>query len=577
MNDSIIIAKLNNQIKSLNIELEKNKKYISNLELSLLQSQNKYAELQSKYFLNSSKEIEYQKLKINLKEKDILISELEKELTKTRKNYENETRAFNIKYQHDIREAQFLNGKLNQKIENTSKIEKLNDLLYSHTLLLEQKILDFKKDEQKRMQEKEIEFEKRVNEIKKKMLDYIREGKNLKDKSEQEQNQILQKFSIMNHNTLLNELEFESLQLEDLLKQRAHLDNIILKIKSDLEIHKKVEKKLINKNKKYIDMIRMLSIKIDEKKIGNENEYINDNKKNNNIEKKFLFNESSKNFFSNKITKKNNYKNNISFDKNEFNKTQPLIKIIKDQDNIAYKFKKLNRVFSCNSLDIEKQKNINKEKVLINKLDLQKELIKITKELKDSKSYCEYYKEKLDLINDKYKNIINMFDEALNKVYEDKKIENIKDIYIDLNEFKKCNFEKLSKEKRYSLIVLLIQYIIPLINKDNLPDNIKNKNININIKIYSNKTSDTSNRLTKNESFYGNKIKINGDDLKKIRNNILNGKFKNKRNKYINVNNNKKYTNSQLKGNISSDNLFKNYSEVFYKINPPFDFKSFNQ
>jgi len=577
MNDSIIIAKLNNQIKSLNIELEKNKKYISNLELSLLQSQNKYAELQSKYFLNSSKEIEYQKLKINLKEKDILISELEKELTKTRKNYENETRAFNIKYQHDIREAQFLNGKLNQKIENTSKIEKLNDLLYSHTLLLEQKILDFKKDEQKRMQEKEIEFEKRVNEIKKKMLDYIREGKNLKDKSEQEQNQILQKFSIMNHNTLLNELEFESLQLEDLLKQRAHLDNIILKIKSDLEIHKKVEKKLINKNKKYIDMIRMLSIKIDEKKIGNENEYINDNKKNNNIEKKFLFNESSKNFFSNKITKKNNYKNNISFDKNEFNKTQPLIKIIKDQDNISYKFKKLNRVFSCNSLDIEKQKNINKEKVLINKLDLQKELIKITKELKDSKSYCEYYKEKLDLINDKYKNIINMFDEALNKVYEDKKIENIKDIYIDLNEFKKCNFEKLSKEKRYSLIVLLIQYIMPLINKDNLPDNIKNKNININIKIYSNETSDTSNRLTKNGSFYGNKIKINGDDLKKIRNNILNGKFKNKRNKYINVNNNKKYTNSQLKGNISSDNLFKNYSEVFYKINPPFDFKSFNQ
>ena len=577
MNDSIIIAKLNNQIKSLNIELEKNKKHISNLELSLLQSQNKYAELQSKYFLNSSKEIEYQKLKINLKEKDILISELEKELTKTRKNYENETRAFNIKYQHDIREAQFLNGKLNQKIENTSKIEKLNDLLYNHTLLLEQKILDFKKDEQKRMQEKEIEFEKRVNEIKKKMLDYIREGKNLKDKSEQEQNQILQKFSIMNHNTLLNELEFESLQLEDLLKQRAHLDNIILKIKSDLEIHKKVEKKLINKNKKYIDMIRMLSIKIDEKKIGNENEYINDNKKNNNIEKKFLFHESSKNFFSNKITKKNNYKNNISFDKNEFNKTQPLIKIIKDQDNISYKFKKLNRVFSCNSLDIEKQKNINKEKVLINKLDLQKELIKITKELKDSKSYCEYYKEKLDLINDKYKNIINMFDEALNKVYEDKKIENIKDIYIDLNEFKKCNFEKLSKEKRYSLIVLLIQYILPLINKDNLPDNIKNKNININIKIYSNETSDTSNRLTKNGSFYGNKIKINGDDLKKIRNNILNGKFKNKRNKYINVNNNKKYTNSQLKGNISSDNLFKNYSEVFYKINPPFDFKSFNQ
>ena len=38
------------------------------------------------------------------------------------------------------------------------------------------------------------------------------------------------------------------MQLEDLLKQRAHLDKIISGMKADLEIHKKVEKILTEKN-----------------------------------------------------------------------------------------------------------------------------------------------------------------------------------------------------------------------------------------------------------------------------------------------------------------------------------------
>ena len=43
MSDGVIISKLNNQIKVLNLELEKNKKYTQNLEKSLLQlkSENK--------------------------------------------------------------------------------------------------------------------------------------------------------------------------------------------------------------------------------------------------------------------------------------------------------------------------------------------------------------------------------------------------------------------------------------------------------------------------------------------------------------------------------------------------------
>ena len=428
MNDSIIISKLNHQVKSLTLDLEKKKKYISKLESSFIELQNKFSDLRSKYFLSSSKEIEYQKMKIVYSEKDLLISELEQELSKIRKKFEIEQRLFNARYQHDIQEVQYLNGQLNKRNENTIKIEKLNDLLYNHTLQLEQKILDYKKEEQKRVQERELEFEKKTNEIKKKMLDFIREGKNLKEKNDQDQYQILQKFSIMNHNTLLNELEFESLQLEDLLKQREHLDKIILKMKYDIEIHKKVEKILINKNKKYTDMLRLL------------NDIINVCDGGNNHEDKSLVCESSRNMLFKKIKQRIDKNNNKNINTNEFNKTQPLIKMqrcssMKKLDDLCYKFKKLNinqnKNYSAKSNEKKRgnQKGGNKSDInLIEKIDLQRDLIKKTKELEDFKSKCDFYKEKLNSINDKYKNIINLFDEALSKLYEENKLDDIKEI-----------------------------------------------------------------------------------------------------------------------------------------------------
>ena len=589
MNDRITFSKLNNQIKSFTLDLDKKKKYITNLEFSYIELQNKYEELHSKYLLLYAKEVEYQKLQANLREKDYLISDLEQELIKFRKKYENEKREFNIKYQHDIKEVQFLNGKLNIRNENTIKIEKLNDLLYHQTLQLEQKILDFKEEEQKRVHERELEFEKRTNEIKKRMLDYIREGKSLKEKSDLDQYQILQKFSIMNHNTLLNELEFESLQLEDLLKQREHLDKIILKMKCDLEIYKKVEKKLINKNKKYTDMIRILSFKADEKKCSNN---YNNNERKNDVEIKFnnsiidnkdthSFPETSKNYLSKKIKHKiNNINNNDkSFNKKELNKTQHLIKklsssSIKRFDNLSIKFKYLNRNKSAILCNSENKKNIKNEKLIIEKIDLQRDLIKKTKELEDFKSRCDFYKEKLNLINDKYKNIIILFDEALEKVYEEKEIEDMKDVYIDLNEFKKCKFEKLSAEKRYSIIFLLIQYLLPLVNENNLPDNLKNKINNINSKFYMNETNDSS-KLKKDFSFSYKKGKINENDLNKIKNTMLYRNYKNKRINKLNINNLKRFVVPLLNGNSSYDNLLKSYSAFFYKINPPSDFTSF--
>ena len=105
-----------------------------------------------------------------------------------------------------------------------------------------------------------------MNEMRKKMLDYIKEGQKSKEHLSKEQLRLNDKLSIIHKNTLLNELDFQSMQLEDLLKQREHLDKIIFGMKSDIEVHKKVEKLLTEKNKKYTNMIKVLSDKVESQK-----------------------------------------------------------------------------------------------------------------------------------------------------------------------------------------------------------------------------------------------------------------------------------------------------------------------
>ena len=78
---------------------------------------------------------------------------------------------------------------------------------------------------------------------------------------------------------------------------------------------------------------------------------------------------------------------------------------------------------------------------------------------------CSHYKDQLNYINNRYSNILSLYDTALEKIYKEN-LEDLKEIYIDFNEFNKCDFDKLTDEKKYSIILLLIQSILPLINEN---------------------------------------------------------------------------------------------------------------
>ena len=481
MNESITISKLNNQIKLLNYELSKSKKKSIELEKSLIKLQKDYTDLKVRLNISNSKEIEYQNMKENLKEKNNIITNLDKEIGEIKRDFEHKKKEYDDRYNHDIDQVRFMNEKLNIK-----------------------------------------------NDTKKRMLDLINQGKKLKNKESKDKFELMEKFSILNHNSLLNELEFESLQLEDLLKQREHLDKVINRMKSDIDIHKNVEKMLINKNKKYIDMIKILSEKIekDKKEKGkekNNDEPVNENEN----EKQLFFGKFQRSIDNNRY----NANNNI------LKKSQSILKLgtitNKRMNMTSYRSKFFIRNNSQNSQNFPDFKNKN-EKIIKEKVELQRELIQKTKEIDLLRRNCSHYKDQLNYINNRYSNILSLYDTALEKIYKEN-LEDLKEIYIDFNEFNKCDFDKLTDEKKYSIILLLIQSILPLINENTLPENIKKNMRSTQARFYLNETNDSSIRVKNiNSSFFELNMRENENKLRRFRDgtwDISKNKINNKRKK----------------------------------------------
>ena len=408
------------------------------------------------------KEEIYQNEKLEVIQKNKKILELENDIINLKIEHEKYKNKKEMEYENDVNAVKNLYDTNLLKNNNAQIVAEANKEFYQQILKLENVINTFKEEQKKIDAKKEVEFERRMSKMKKKMLDYIKDGQKSKQYLSQEQIKLNDKLSVINKNTLLNELGFQSLQLEDLLKQREQLDSIITSMKSDLEVHKKVESILVEKNKEYTNMIKVLSTKIESK--GNNNKELGEKeniKKENDINYKHLKLKKQNSDFL-RINNMNNYRILEKKENNDNNQ-------IKKDINEEIKVKNFGRTFMgfSNKMKID---NINQNQDLV---FLRKELIKKIKECEDYKSKYEYYKTKLDTINNKYANIMKLFEEVLVNIYEDKNMKYIKNIFINLEDFKQCNFETLSSEQKYSIIILIIKYLIPLINPNNLPGKFK--------------------------------------------------------------------------------------------------------
>ena len=399
-------VKINNleiQIRNEKKKIIVMKKYIKELEEAYLNLESEYSILKTRYSSIASKESDLKNLEISVNHKNKEIIQLKEIIQDLKIKHEQYVSKMDIQYERDVNQVKYFNEANLNKIELSTKIEKLNQLMYNKILQLENIIKTFEKKENERMIKKEIEFEKKLNETKKRMLDYINFGTNGKRINGRFSN-LREKLNYLNHKELMNELEFQSFQIEDLLKQREHLDKIILEYKNDVKIHGEIEKKLAKKNKRYTDIIKVLSF---------QNDFLNDNNINNS----------------------RNLKNERSI---ELNKSRPLNKLI--------------------------YSNSSKSIYLTKPISSQKESMFLQKEVENYKNKYYTLKDRLDSIYKQFSNIINLLDETLDKIYNDNNFSKIKEFYINIDDFKKCDFGNLNPEQKYSIIVLIIRNLLPILN-----------------------------------------------------------------------------------------------------------------
>ena len=126
-------------------------------------------------------------------------------------------------------------------------------------------------------------------------------------------------------------------------------------------------------------------------------------------------------------------------------------------------------------------------------------------------------KNKLDNYIGKNKGLFSFLEESLNIFFKEcKEMTKEKNINIDFENLKKFNFELLNNEEKYSILILLMKFLLPLVtfnyNTNNLRDNLFKTNINVNL-INRNLSYNSAEKYTKDSylknAFTGKKIKSN--------------------------------------------------------------------
>jgi chromosome segregation ATPase len=378
-------------------DLENLKQKYNSLSTAYVNIQKELFDLKSSYFQSYKTEKAVRHIQDLLDSCEKEKERLKEEKKQREKELENEKEELAKRHFNEIAKYKLIIESYQKKIEAANSlqtlVEKQEDQIKQ--LELEKDKLRIESDE--KVKNKEIRNQIKFSDLKKKMMENIQETQKNVTQLNIEYMDTSTKLTLLQNHQLLIELEYQSNQIEELLKKKENLEKKVFELSKDIEVHKEVELALAAKNKKYMDKMRLLerreySIESTERDQDHRQLYINPNIK-------------------------------------EFS-------IITNLEN-----------------KINKLENALKKK--------QEEFSKL-------KTNFEYLDDKLKSYEKKYSGIFHLFEEGLNGFMDDEEVHKNRDLYINLENIKRGEFSNLSNQEKYSLIILMMKYLVPLINPNEL-------------------------------------------------------------------------------------------------------------
>ena len=130
-------------------------------------------------------------------------------------------------------------------------------------------------------------------------------------------------------------------------------------------------------------------------------------------------------------------------------------------------------------------------------INLEKKLNIKQKEYIEIKDKSDSFEKILKNYEKKYTGLFRFFEECLKKFFNDEELKKNKDLYIDIDLMKKGDFINLNEKEKYSTLIILMKYLMPLIySTESFSDN--NLLNNINLKFYSKKNKRKISRINEN-------------------------------------------------------------------------------
>ena len=498
-----------------------------------------------KYYLSNEEKLHIANKKIeelNKKYEDYF-NEKEKELSDYKYKYD--------KLEHEKEyESQKYNTNIsiyNQKMSLIHHTEMENEIYRNEVKELKEENEQLKNATKKKLESLDIKNALKYNALKMKMINHLNEAKKNVSKLNLHYMDANSRISFLQNHELLKQIESLKQNNETLLEDNKALNKIISELKNDIEIHKKIEINLVLKIKEKENKENQKESKKKKNKCTSLNKY-NSTMFSNNVNDKSsslspLTNNSSnlpkmnasdlkKNDLLNKIAYQDSL---IKYLKRENNFTKLTSKSLTSYDNILSSKEKENNFSnrdSRNQISITSGPEMN--------------YIKYNKIIKDKNEQIENLKIKIDSLNnkinlnfDKYKGLFKFLDECLNEFFNDEEIQNIKNVNINMESIRKFDFNDFNKEEKYSIFILLMNYLKPLLNFNYKTNVFGNSLFKTNLNIIGKKYNSPKNYL-------------NNDYLKKacsVKNNRMLNRFFSD-----NINNNFCFSIPNIREHISPDN-----------------------
>jgi hypothetical protein len=463
---------------------------MTSIAFQLIQSENELNNLKKEYQDLDTKhhniEKEYSELKVahqillknekNFRLRVDQIESLENEIKNLKheiflkdEQFKRKEREMQNKFDKEMIKNRNLNENIQSKIENATAIHRLSDKQQKEIHKLEAELLEKEKKFSQILAQKELKYEMNFSDMKRKMVDYIKETHKNITKLNAEQLDTSSKLTLLQNHQLLIELEYNSRQIEELLKKIEKLEAENWELRKDIEINKEVQLTLAEKNKNISEACQKF-LKHSKKSLKNSENL--KSLQNTNIS-----------YIPSIIP--NSYRNNSI---NQLDNSKHL-----HDSNPNYCTNEVN------SFNLKKIQNLEK---LLKK-----------KELEYNKIKTEYdtILQKLNKYECKSAIIFDLIEIGFKKLSEDRELKNSSEVFVDVENLKLAEFKILTNEEKYSILTILLKYLLPLLNFDELEKLVFTNTVvkNVKMKYHSNLAEKQRMQKTFSGSFRNSTLKLN--------------------------------------------------------------------